>query len=321
MLKIAEKVNIRDFFEISFDLPKNSLILDIETCGLFAKNQPIFLVGLLMAPAEKGGDYEIIQIMTESDSPEEEKAMLEEVLKISGSKILISFNGKAFDLPFINTRLEKYGLMGFNPTQIDIYYEMRSMRRLLGFKGLGLKNIEKLATYDRKDRLSSKEVADSAPLRFQNEVRDLLLLHNHDDLIGSLGVYNYFQTFKHSLSIMIESGPLRSHMARLSRFSHNSFQGLADFILYPASNIKGFHESSYGKIEWEDNKLHLSFPLHGGYLNGEKLRVGASPLAFPDSSPYNLKAPIFTVSDKDRDYGENIVNLLSCLIVSLSDDI
>ncbi len=321
MLKIEKKVNIGDFFDISHDLPENSLILDIETCGLFAKNQPIFLIGLLISPDEDGGDYEIIQIMTEDDSQEEENAMLEAMFEIVGSRTLISFNGRAFDLPFINTRSEKYGLGDYSPDQIDIYYEMRAMRRIMGLKSLSLKNIEKLAAYERTDRLTSKEVADSAPLRFESEVKDLLLLHNHDDLIGSLAVFNYFQKFKNALGFVIDRGPLKERLASLTAFSHNSYQGIADFKLNPTSVLKGFQESSYGKIEWEAENLRLTFPLHGGYLNGEKLRVAASPLPFNDSSPYKLKSPIFTVSDQNKDYGKNIVKLLQALTLSLAEDI
>ena len=79
--------------------PEDFLFLDIETLGLFSGNI-IFLVGVIK-PLPEG--VEIIQYFARS--PEEEGAILEELIKIMDkSKILVSYNGKAFDFPYIEHR-------------------------------------------------------------------------------------------------------------------------------------------------------------------------------------------------------------------------
>jgi RNase H-like protein len=74
------------------------LYMDIETCGLSAA--PVFLVGLCMV-----ADRNLVLRQLFARDYAEEKALLAEVRRIAGEHdFLVTFNGKAFDVPFLRDR-------------------------------------------------------------------------------------------------------------------------------------------------------------------------------------------------------------------------
>ncbi|HEU4765192.1 MAG TPA: ribonuclease H-like domain-containing protein [Candidatus Eisenbacteria bacterium] len=74
------------------------LYLDIETCGLSAA--PVFLVGLCMV-----GDRNLILRQLFARDYAEERALLVELKRLAGEHdFLVTFNGKAFDVPFLRDR-------------------------------------------------------------------------------------------------------------------------------------------------------------------------------------------------------------------------
>lgn len=80
------------------------LFFDIETLGL--KNYPVILLGM-----GRIQDDELIFKQYLSASLTDEKAVLTNFLSdIDKDTILVSFNGRSFDLPFIKSRLSYYGI-------------------------------------------------------------------------------------------------------------------------------------------------------------------------------------------------------------------
>jgi hypothetical protein len=74
------------------------LYLDIETCGLSAA--PVFLVGLCMV-----GERNLILRQLFARDYAEERALLVELKRIASEHdFLVTFNGKAFDVPFLRDR-------------------------------------------------------------------------------------------------------------------------------------------------------------------------------------------------------------------------
>jgi uncharacterized protein YprB with RNaseH-like and TPR domain len=74
------------------------LYLDIETCGLSAA--PVFLVGLCMV-----GDRNLVLRQLFARDYVEERALLVELSRIAREHdFLVTFNGKAFDVPFLRDR-------------------------------------------------------------------------------------------------------------------------------------------------------------------------------------------------------------------------
>ncbi|MFO7318488.1 MAG: ribonuclease H-like domain-containing protein [Clostridia bacterium] len=80
-------------------------VVDIETTGL-AQTLPVFLVGVALWSA---GRWEIRQYFARGF--EEEAAVLKQVsLELEGRAVCVSYNGKAFDEPFVRARFRLYGL-------------------------------------------------------------------------------------------------------------------------------------------------------------------------------------------------------------------
>lgn len=85
--------------------PKESIrIIDVETLGF--QPSPLFLVGIA-TPNSQG--LETRQLLARN--LEEEPAVLEECVKeLSAAKAIISFNGRSFDVPYLQGRVGYYGL-------------------------------------------------------------------------------------------------------------------------------------------------------------------------------------------------------------------
>jgi len=86
--------------------PSEIAFLDIETAGI--RDAPVFLVGTLRAD---GGEWQIIQHLARHYG--EEKAVLEQALTHLGrARALVTYNGSAFDLPYLSQRAALHGLAG-----------------------------------------------------------------------------------------------------------------------------------------------------------------------------------------------------------------
>ncbi len=82
---------------------KNFIIFDIETMGLFTR--PIILFGVALP---KNKNLEIHQYLLR-DISEEPGALLEFISHLEGDSCIVTFNGRSFDVPYVNERLGYYG--------------------------------------------------------------------------------------------------------------------------------------------------------------------------------------------------------------------
>lgn len=81
------------------------VFLDIESTGLQPR-QPLFLIGLLF---RHDGRYKLRQYLARH--PGEEKALLSDIAEVLQSfEAVVTYNGKNFDIPYIETRMVKYNL-------------------------------------------------------------------------------------------------------------------------------------------------------------------------------------------------------------------
>ena len=79
-------------------LPADFIFMDIETTGL--SGSPLFLVGVMIW--ENGG-FEVRQFLAR-DYAEEGAVIASFIEACSDTRLLVTFNGKTFDLPFIRAR-------------------------------------------------------------------------------------------------------------------------------------------------------------------------------------------------------------------------
>ncbi|MBF0998567.1 MAG: ribonuclease H-like domain-containing protein, partial [Lachnospiraceae bacterium] len=135
---------------------KSLLFFDIETTGLSPEHAEVFLIGALRL-SESGA--ELHQFFAETQS--EEKEILEAFFSFAESyDLLIHFNGRRFDLPFIRKRCEILGIADrlSGKEDCDLYQRLRPYRSLLQMQSLKQKEIEELVGFPRTDELSGSEM-------------------------------------------------------------------------------------------------------------------------------------------------------------------
>ena len=161
---------------------KEYLFIDIEATGFNKETDKIFSIAL--GYFDNDNKY-IAEVLFEE---KEELILLKSFKgKINNKKKWCTFNGRAFDEPFLQKRLE---INNFKKCEIenhiDFYRVVSSYRKGLNLKGLSLKNIEEHIGIKRKDEISGEECKD---LFFKfieskdEKIKDFMLLHNLEDVL------------------------------------------------------------------------------------------------------------------------------------------
>ena len=181
-------------FQPSYDLgsicsPEEMLLFDIETTGLSKERTQMYLIGCAFTDRNH---WYIRQWLTQNTG--DERIVLEEFLQmVSGYRVLVTFNGERFDIPYISYKSSYYGIEDFlnNRETFDIYANVRKIRKLLQLPSLSQKSLECFLGIQREDQLDGGRLI---PVYYEYEKRgtreleDLLLLHNFDDLQGMLRI-------------------------------------------------------------------------------------------------------------------------------------
>jgi uncharacterized protein YprB with RNaseH-like and TPR domain len=144
-----------DFELLSFYQPETVRFIDIETLGLYYIH-PIFLIGILEF---ENGHGQIRQFLARDFG--EEKAILLEASKIlKKSSILVSYNGRSFDLPYLKGRMRYHQLeVDFDSWQLDLLRQARKNYRGV-LPDCRLLTIEKcLLNQERDDDIPGSEIA------------------------------------------------------------------------------------------------------------------------------------------------------------------
>ena len=84
-------------------MPARTIILDIETTSLEADAGTLVSVGLM----SDSGRGEYLEAKTTSD---EKSLLLKLVRRLESYDVMVTWNGRSFDVPFLTTRLMKHGI-------------------------------------------------------------------------------------------------------------------------------------------------------------------------------------------------------------------
>lgn len=151
MLTYRQKLSVSaDLFASFGDTPEKVLFFDIETTGLSAEANFIYLicVGFL-----KDGLPTLLQWF--SETPKDEPAVIQNFYDfIRDYSTIVHFNGATFDIPFVNKRAEKYGLSGSlcDLKSVDILKYVRRSKTILGLSSCGQKAVEQYMGIAREDK-------------------------------------------------------------------------------------------------------------------------------------------------------------------------
>ncbi len=164
------------------------IFFDIETMGLFAR--PIILFGV----AQISGSHILINQYLLRNIKEEPAALMGFLSHINQNSVFITFNGRAFDLPYIRERLAYYRLRGdLDKPHFDIlHFSRRAWREQVPSCRLNI--LEKyLLRIERKDDVPSALIPDfyETYMRRKN-VGPLIPIieHNKQDLITLANIFS-----------------------------------------------------------------------------------------------------------------------------------
>jgi uncharacterized protein YprB with RNaseH-like and TPR domain len=177
--KSSERLAAKDYYFFTQCLPsaehwrayplfsESVAFVDIETTGLSQRRDKITVIGIYDGRESKT----YVKDINLDDIADE----------LSKYRLLVSFNGARFDIPFIKSEFPE---IEFKQLHIDLVYPLRR----IGYKG-GLKNIEKILGISRSEDTEGMTGFDAVRLWKQYEKGDKgalakIIKYNNEDIVN-----------------------------------------------------------------------------------------------------------------------------------------
>ncbi|MBZ2175293.1 ribonuclease H-like domain-containing protein [Schnuerera sp. xch1] len=316
---IKSKNNIYNYFK-----KDNICFLDIETTGLSRKYNSIYLIGILYFNSKNNYWY-LKQFF--ADKIDEERELLEAFNEfINGFDLIVTYNGKSFDLPFIKCRLSEFNISSkiYNIKDFDIYREIKSNNSYLNLKNLKLKTIEESLNIYRKDEYSGKDCINfyyQYTRNNDNTLKNNILKHNYDDLYYLIYIFKIFNVLKDIKTTYIDFNENKKIKLEIKDIKINGdiFSVLSEVL--PITNINMVSFQNNFNIRWENENLIINLEVKKGLITPTKkcLFIDTSYWQFNkkiyDLSQYMTPDNIILLKVEDKFEMKNIKNILKELIL------
>ena len=181
------------------------LYIDIETTGFAARTSNLYLIGLLY---HKEDAWHTKQFFSETYT--DEKELIEEFFDFSKDFThLVHYNGNNFDIPYIIAKCKEHNINeNFDRFEgIDIYKRLSPYKTFLKLENCKQKTVEHFLGIEREDKFSGGDLIGIYHSYVKNKddgLREILLLHNFDDIKGMLAltpVLAYSDMFSKKLKV------------------------------------------------------------------------------------------------------------------------
>ncbi|WP_125153869.1 ribonuclease H-like domain-containing protein [Clostridium rectalis] len=178
---------------------------DIETTGFDKENDKIILISL--GHFLENGKFIVKQYFNET-ALQEEQILSRFCDDLNNMKIWCSYNGIAFDEPFIRERLTRNKIWTKLPSNhIDLYRHIRPYYKQLGINRCNLKSVEKYVGIERKDKIDgglSIELYNEYIKTRDEKIKKKILLHNYEDVLNLPKIFNILNKIDNDKSIIRE---------------------------------------------------------------------------------------------------------------------
>lgn len=252
-----------------YSLIENSCFLDIETLGLNRNKDMIYLVGVLYFN-KKEGLWNLDQYF--SESIEEEKSMLIELVQaVRRFHTIITYNGNAFDLPYLNNRFYIYNI-DFDFTQndsLDLYAIVRKNKQYLNLENYKLKTLERYIGIYREDIYSGRDCIDfykNYLITKDRALKKKILQHNYDDLFYMLDLFKVLDILKHKQTVYLNVKDQSLELKLEEIKSEGDFLVIQGIIESELANKINYYGENYKFIIEEDNRYIVTIEYKKGLL-------------------------------------------------------
>ena len=190
--------------------------LDIEATGFDTEYDKIVLISL--GYYLNKDEFKIIQYFAET--PCDEESLLKELKKSMGSfDRWCSYNGTAFDEPFIVKKMNRFNLGFRMPSEhIDLFKIIRPFYKKLGMKGCSLKSVEQFIGIERQDEINgarSVELYNEYLVEHDEKLKEILMLHNYEDVVNLPKIFKVINTIQNELDFKRKEKFAKKQMALL----------------------------------------------------------------------------------------------------------
>lgn len=170
---------------------------DIETTGFSPKTSALYLIGVIYYQM---GTWRVKQWFAD-DYLSEKEILICFFEFIKAYQVIIHFNGSTFDIPFIEKKCKQHHLTGeeyqFSDMEsVDLFRIFSACKKRIKIENSKQKTIEEFLGIERTDLYSGGQLIklyqEYSKLAYvkrderTEELERILLLHNHDDLVGML---------------------------------------------------------------------------------------------------------------------------------------
>lgn len=184
------EVKNEEKLELSFHIDDRKLVndvmfFDIETTGFDKEKDSVILIS--GGWFDDNNKFTIKQYFAET--LDDEKDILENFKKdLKKFNTWCSYNGKAFDEPFIKKRMNINNINFIPPQEhIDLYRLIRPYYKQLGMERCNLKSVERYLGIDRQDQIDggmSVELYYEFLSTKNRRLRHVIMLHNYEDVLN-----------------------------------------------------------------------------------------------------------------------------------------
>lgn len=260
-------------------------VFDIETTGLNPAETELVLAGFL----EVNPDGSALATQYFADKAGEEQDLLTSIYEeFQKYDILLTYNGKHFDLPYITKRAELTGFTDYRVSchNLDLYLVLHGHSTLKQIvKSLKQKNIEDYMGLhiDRKDEISGAEsvllyqsyLEETDPVR-KDERKQKILLHNHDDILQLYRILPVIQ--------------------------QTDFHRAMSHLGFPVSGTGRWPQLNIGRIRMDNKGLEVTGSYSGPQISYTSYDSGMAPYTCSFTEDGNFRFLFYTQHHKSSYY-------------------
>lgn len=298
---------------------KESFFFDIETSGLSHKFSSIISITVLLYKENK---YQICQLFCEHKIDEEEMIKYFKEL-IKGKKYIVTYNGNTFDIPFMTCKAQLYDIeLNLNELiKIDLYNDMRVLRKKIEIDNLKLKSVEKYFDIRRCDTFSGEEIIilyEAYKIDPKKEFSQLILQHNFED------VFNLPILFNEILKLYDEIIALNNIILKINYDNFSIKKNTLIMAINIITNlaVKHTHRSFHYDLLVDTNSQILNIKIPVNHFKNEEI----TSFYYLKNEDFNLKKytiiegikkNLIPIQFNDTKFNQNITRIIKNILNSI----